>query len=73
MLTVNEGREQTQAIHQKQREAQTIEGLLAKQAREEILRVHRNAQRLLKPLFVANPYARDSRSSTARRARGATT
>jgi len=59
VLTVNEDRKQTQAIHKKQREAQTIEGLLARQDREEILRVHRNAQRLLQPLFVANPYARE--------------
>jgi DNA primase len=59
VLTVNEDRAQTQAIHKKQREAQTIEGLLARHEREEILRVHRNAQRLLKPLFVANPYARE--------------
>ncbi|HEY6370705.1 MAG TPA: CHC2 zinc finger domain-containing protein [Candidatus Sulfotelmatobacter sp.] len=59
VLTVNEDRKQTQAIHRKQREAQTIEGLLARQDREEILRVHRNAQRLLQPLFVANPYARE--------------
>ena len=59
VLTVDEDREQTQAIHKKQREAQTLEGLLARQEREEILRVHRNAQRLLKPLFVANPYARE--------------
>ena len=59
VLTVNEDRKQTQAIHRKQREAQTIEGLLARQDREEILRVHRNAQRLLAPLFVANPYARE--------------
>jgi DNA primase len=59
VLTVNEDRAQTQAIHQKQREAQTIEGLLAKQERAEILRVHQNAQRLLKPFFVANPYARE--------------
>jgi DNA primase catalytic core len=59
VLAVDEGRAQTQAIHKKQREAQTIEGLLAKREREEILRVHRNAQRLLKPLFVANPYARE--------------
>src|SRR5208283_2144533 len=50
---------QTQAIHKKQREAQTIEGLLARREREGILRVHRNAQRLLKSLFVANPYARE--------------
>jgi len=59
VLTVDEGRAQTQAIHKKQREAQTIEGLLARREREEILRVHRNAQRLLKSLFVANPYARE--------------
>ena len=59
VLTVDEERAQTKAIHRKQREAQTLEGLLARQDREEILRVHRNAQRLLKPLFVANPYARE--------------
>ena len=59
VLTVDEDRAQTQAIHKKQREAQTIEGLLARQERNEILRVHQNAQRLLKPLFVANPYARE--------------
>jgi len=59
VLTVDEERAQTQAIHKKQREAQTLEGLLARQEREEILRVHQNAQRLLKPFFVANPYARE--------------
>jgi DNA primase catalytic core len=59
VLNVNEDRRQTQAIHRLQREQQTIEGLLAKQKRAEILRLHRNAQRLLKPLFVANPYARE--------------
>src|ERR1700674_1840465 len=59
VLTVDEERAQTQAIHRKQREAQTIEGLLAKQEREAVLKVHQNAQRLLKPLFAANPYARE--------------
>ena len=59
VLTVDEDRAQTQAIHKKQREAQTLEGLLARRERDEILRVHRNAQRLLSPLFVANPYARE--------------
>ena len=57
VLTVDEDRAQTQAIHQKQREAQTLEGLLARQEREEVLKLHRNAQRLLQPLFVVNPYA----------------
>ena len=59
VLTVNEDRRQTQAIHRQQREQQTLEGLLARKEREEILRVHRNAQRLLKPLYVVNPYARE--------------
>jgi DNA primase len=59
VLAVDEGRAQTQAIHKKQREAQTIEGLLARRERERILRVHQNAQRLLQSLFVANSYARE--------------
>ena len=59
VLSVNEDREQTQAIHRVQREAQTLEGLLARRERDAILAVHRNAQRLLKPVFVANPYARE--------------
>ncbi len=59
VLTVNEDREQTQAIHRRQREAQTLEGLMAHQERDELLKVHRNAQRLLKPLAVVNPFARD--------------
>jgi DNA primase catalytic core len=59
VLSVNEDREQTQAIHRVQREAQTLEGLLQRRDREAILAVHRNAQRLLKPIFVANPYARE--------------
>jgi hypothetical protein len=57
MLTVNEDREQTRAIHQRQREGQTLEGLLSRQDREHLLKVHRNAQRLLRPLLIANPYA----------------
>jgi hypothetical protein len=52
VLAVNEDREQTQAIHQKQREAQTLEGLKARTRRTKIVRLHRNAQRLLKPVDV---------------------
>jgi DNA primase len=59
VLTVNEDRSQTQAIHRQQREQQTIEGLLARRDRTDTLKLHRNAQRLLKPVFVANPYARE--------------
>jgi hypothetical protein len=57
VLTVDEDRAQTQAIHRWQREQQTLEGLLKRQARQKIVKLHQNAQRLLKPLFVANPYA----------------
>lgn len=57
VLTVNEEREQTQAIHRMQREAQTLEGLLKREERRDIVRLHQNAQRLLRPLFVANPFA----------------
>lgn len=58
VLTVDEERAQTKAIHEKQRERQTLEGLLAKRDKEAVLKRHQNAQRLLKPLAVVNPYAR---------------
>jgi DNA primase len=57
VLTVDESREQTQAIHRLQREAETFEGLKRKLEREKILTIHRNAQRLLRPLHVVNPFA----------------
>ncbi len=57
VLTVDEDREQTRAIHQLQRRRQTLQGLLSAQDRQHTLAVHRNAQRLLRPLLVANPYA----------------
>jgi len=61
VLTVDDGREQTRAIHEKQREAQTIEGILARQERGAVMALHQNAQRLLKPVTVANPFARELR------------
>lgn len=57
ILTVDEGREQTEAIHRLQRQKRTLEGLKLKHQKQRILDVHRNAQRLLKPLAVVNPYA----------------
>lgn len=57
VLTVNESREQTQAIQDRQRFEETLEGLLAAQTRSDILKRHRDVQRLLKPLQVVNPYA----------------
>ena len=71
VLTVDEDRAQTQAIHERQRAARELEGRLAKKSRDGILKVHRDAQRLLRPLLVVNPYARrlgfpDHRTRTRR-------
>jgi hypothetical protein len=57
VLSVDEGREQTQAIHQLQRTRRTLQGLIAKQDRQHLIELHRNAQRLIRPLAVVNPYA----------------
>jgi DNA primase len=57
ILTVDESREQTRAIHQKQREQRTLKGLKHSQEKTDLLKVHHNAQRLLRPLPVINPYA----------------
>ena len=57
VLTVDEGREQTQAIHRRQRTRRTLDGLLASEARTAVCTRQQNAQRLLRPLAVVNPYA----------------
>ncbi len=57
VLGVDEGREQTQAIHKLQRQSRTLAGLIARKDKAHILALHHNAQRLLKPLAVINPYS----------------
>jgi DNA primase catalytic core len=57
VLSVDEGRAQTEAIHRLQRSRRTLGGLLAREGRGKILALHRNAQSLLAPLAVVNPYA----------------
>jgi DNA primase len=57
VLSVDESREQTQAIHRLQRERRTLAGLLNGQRKHRVLEQHQHAQRLLKPLKVLNPYA----------------
>jgi len=57
VLTVDEGREQTERIHALQRQARTLEGLVAKHERAALVRALRNAQRLLQPYDIINPYA----------------
>ncbi|MGH8629543.1 MAG: DNA primase, partial [Burkholderiales bacterium] len=71
VLTVNESREQTRRIQQRQRLARTLEGLLARSEAQSITILHRNAQRLLRPLSVVNPFAErlgflDDRTRTRR-------
>lgn len=71
VLTVDEEREQTRAIHREQRERYTLDGMWAREERTALRRVHRNAQRLLRPLGVVNPWARrmtflDDRTRTRR-------
>ena len=56
-LAVDESAEQTGRIHQLQRERRTLAGLIAKAERKDILKKLRNAQRLLLPVDVLNPYA----------------
>jgi DNA primase catalytic core len=56
-VTVDESHEQTARILKAQREEDTLEGLLRQAARERIMRLHQNAQRLLRPLKVMNPFA----------------
>ncbi|WP_416054222.1 CHC2 zinc finger domain-containing protein, partial [Pectobacterium parmentieri] len=57
VLSVNESREQTEAIHALQRHKQTLEGLLMENEKGYLTELHQNAQRLLKPLKVVNPFA----------------
>jgi len=66
VLTVDESREQTEAIHKLQREAETFTGLKRKLERERLLMVHKNAQRLLQPVNIINPYAEQLHFSSER-------
>ena len=56
-LTVDESAEQTGRIHRVQRERRTLAGLVAREERKALLKMLRNAQRLLQPMEVLNPYA----------------
>jgi DNA primase catalytic core len=67
-LTVDESREQTERIHTLQRKARTLEGLRLKKERRHLLTLMRNAQRLLQPVDVMNPWA-DDLTFTAERTR----
>jgi DNA primase catalytic core len=71
VLSVDEEREQTRAIHQRQRERETLDGLVSEHRRQAVLKVHQDAQRLLEPVAVINPFAprlafSDARTRTRR-------
>lgn len=57
VLTVDEERAQTRAIHERQRQRHTLAGLIAAQERERVMKLHQDAQRLLAPLAVVIPQA----------------
>ena len=73
VLAVDEGRHQTRAVQAAQREAETLDGLVARAMRAEVTALHANAQRLLAPVAVVNPHAPTSASATKRPGRGVTT
>ena len=57
VLTVDETKHQTDAIQSKQRESFTTNVASNNDRSEQLRRLHQNAQRLLRPLKVHNPYA----------------
>jgi hypothetical protein len=57
VLSVDEDAQQTAAIQTRQRNLETVEALLARAEIERIRTLHQNAQRLLQPLAVVNPFA----------------
>jgi DNA primase len=66
VLSVDEEREQTRAIHARQRQRETLDGLIGERRRQEVLKVHQDAQRLLEPVAVVNPFATQLAFSDAR-------
>jgi hypothetical protein len=58
VLSANEDREQTRAIHRLQRERRTLEVFFVREERRDVVRLHQNAQRMLRVIPVINPYAR---------------
>jgi DNA primase len=57
VLAVDETREQTIAIHEAQRLSRTREGAIRRKRRPRLRKLHQNAQRLLRPIAIRNPYS----------------
>ncbi len=56
-ISVDESQEMTEKILARQRKSHTLDGFLSKLKGTDIIRKHQNANRLLLPLKVVNPYA----------------
>ena len=54
---IDESQEQTRRILERQRELDTLDGVLRREEATEIRKKQQNLQRLLRPLKVVNPYA----------------
>jgi len=57
VLAVDEGRNQTRAIHEAQRRRKTLDGLVQATQHDALVHLHHNVQRLLRPLHVVIPMA----------------
>ena len=57
VLTIDESRDQTRAIHARQRYEETLAGLATREHGAAIRKLHHNAQRLIRPVKVVNPFA----------------
>jgi len=70
VLSVDERAAQTAAIHQQQRLARTMQGVIQRKQAKLIQTLHHNIQRVLKPYVVVNPFINDlSFSSVSTRTR----
>jgi DNA primase len=56
-LTIDESKGMTERILENQRVLETLAGMKQRREQDKITAKHQNAQRLLKPLAVVNPYA----------------
>jgi DNA primase len=57
VIAVDESPEQTRRIQARQRWRQTLKGIVASERKRRLVRLHHNAQRLLRPLRIVNPFA----------------
>lgn len=55
-LTLDESEAQTKAILERQRRRYSLEGTLERKEAEAVRRLHHNAQRLLRPMEIINPF-----------------